>query len=87
MLELPRQGGSNEYPQSMFWSKRKKNMYTLHTPVLLYIKIGFRGVFIARTFFSDEGLGGSFPKNHVEWSHFDKYSLMGLKILIKSFFG
>ena len=27
-LELPRRGGSNEYPQSMFWSKSKKIMYT-----------------------------------------------------------
>ena len=24
-LEPPRRGGSNEYPQSMFWSKNKKN--------------------------------------------------------------
>ena len=27
-LEPPRQGGSNEYPQSMFWSINKKNGYT-----------------------------------------------------------
>ena len=27
-LEPPRPGGSNEYPQSMFWSKNKKNRYT-----------------------------------------------------------
>ena len=27
-LEPPRRGGSNEYPQSMFWSKIKKNRYT-----------------------------------------------------------
>ena len=27
-LEPPRRGGSNEYPQSMFWSKNKKNRYT-----------------------------------------------------------
>ena len=27
-VEPPRQGGSNEYPQSMFWSKNKKNRYT-----------------------------------------------------------
>ena len=27
-LEPPRQGCSNEYPQSMFWSKNKKNRYT-----------------------------------------------------------
>ena len=32
-LEPPRRGGSNEYPQSMFWSKNKKNRYT---PVFLY---------------------------------------------------
>ena len=32
-LEPPRRGGSNEYPQSMFWSENKKNRYTLHTPV------------------------------------------------------
>ena len=31
-LEPPRRGGSNEYPQSMFWSKNKKNMYTLANP-------------------------------------------------------
>ena len=27
-LEPPRRGGSNEYPQFMFWSKNKKNRYT-----------------------------------------------------------
>ena len=27
-LEPPRRGGSNEYLQSMFWSKNKKNRYT-----------------------------------------------------------
>ena len=27
-LEPPRRGGSKEYPQSMFWSKNKKNRYT-----------------------------------------------------------
>ena len=27
-FEPPRRGGSNEYPQSMFWSKNKKNRYT-----------------------------------------------------------
>ena len=27
-LEPPRRGGSNENPQSMFWSKNKKNGYT-----------------------------------------------------------
>ena len=27
-LEPPRLGGSNEYPQSMFWNKIRKNRYT-----------------------------------------------------------
>ena len=31
-LEPPRRGGSNEYPQSMFWSKNKKNRNTLANP-------------------------------------------------------
>ena len=41
-LEPPRRGGSNGYPQSMFWSKNKKNRYTLHSPVLLYKSGGLR---------------------------------------------
>ena len=32
-LEPPRRGGSNEYPQSMFWSKNKKNRYTPANPI------------------------------------------------------
>ena len=28
MLDWPRRGGSNKYPQSMFWSKNMKNIYT-----------------------------------------------------------
>ena len=31
-LEPPHRGGSNEYPQSMFWSKNKKNKYTPANP-------------------------------------------------------
>ena len=31
-LEPPHRGGSNEYPQSMFWSKNKKNRYTPANP-------------------------------------------------------
>ena len=31
-LELPPGGGSKEYPQSMFWSKNKKKMYTPVNP-------------------------------------------------------
>ena len=36
MLEPPRRDGSNEYPQSMFWTKNKtKISIPLHIPVLL----------------------------------------------------
>ena len=31
-LEPPRRGGSNEYPQSIFWSKNKKIRYTPANP-------------------------------------------------------
>ena len=31
-LELSQQGGSNEYPQSMFWIKNKKNRHTFVYP-------------------------------------------------------
>ena len=37
-LEPPRRGGSNEYPQSMFSSRNKKNN------VYPCIKVGFKGV-------------------------------------------
>ena len=40
-------GGSNEYPQSMFWIKNKKGQ-------LFYIKVGFKGEYISRTCFPDE---------------------------------
>ena len=54
-LEPPRRGGSNEYPQSMFWSKNKRNRYAPAYPVLLYkiIKVGFKGVYITRTCFRE----------------------------------
>ena len=31
-FEPPQRGGSNEYPQSMFWSKNKKIMFTPVNP-------------------------------------------------------
>ena len=42
-LEPPRRGGSNEYPQSMFWSKNKKNRYTPPYPSFTIIKVGYKG--------------------------------------------
>ena len=43
-LEPPRRGGSNEYPQSMFWSRNKKNNVYPCKPQFFYIKAGFEGV-------------------------------------------
>ena len=42
-LEPPRRGGSNEYPQSMFWSKNKKSRYTPANPSFAIYKWGSRG--------------------------------------------
>ena len=58
-LDPPRRGSSNEYPQPMFWSKNKKNRYTPANPSFSYIKVGFKGVYIARTCFPDEGASSS----------------------------
>ena len=43
-LEPPRQGGSNEYPQSMFLSRNKKNNAYPFKPEFCYMKLGFKGV-------------------------------------------
>ena len=42
-LELPRWGRCNEYPQSMFLSRNKKNNVYPCKPQLYYIKVGFKG--------------------------------------------
>ena len=43
-LEPPRRGGSNEYSQSMFLSRNKKNNVYPCKPQFYYIKMGFKGV-------------------------------------------
>ena len=43
-LEPPRRGGSNKYPQSMFFSRNKKNNVYPCKPQFYYIKVGFEGV-------------------------------------------
>ena len=56
-LEPPRRGGSNEYPQSMTFSRIKKNNVYLCKPQFYYIKVGLRGsklhrhVFVMYAFF------------------------------------
>ena len=53
-LEPPRQDGSKEYPQSMFWSKNKKNRYTPAYSSFFLYKSGVQRVFISRTCFPGE---------------------------------
>ena len=56
-LEPPQRGGSNEYPQSMFWSKKRKKKYVYPSkPHFFYIKVGCKGVFITRTCYPDDTL-------------------------------
>ena len=43
-LEPPHRGGSNEYPQSMFLSRNKKNNVYPCKNQFHYIKVGFMGV-------------------------------------------
>ena len=50
-LEPPRRGGSNEYPQSMFLSKYKKNKSTTLNP-FYHINVGYVGVYISTDKFS-----------------------------------
>ena len=42
--EPPRRGGSNEYPQYMFWAEiRKNNVYPCKSQ-FYYMKVGFKGI-------------------------------------------
>ena len=52
-LEPPQRGGSNEYPQSMFLSRNKKNNAYPRKPQFYYIKVGFKGVKIIQACFRD----------------------------------
>ena len=42
-LEPPQRGGSNEYPQSLFLSRKKNNVYPCKLQ-FYYMKVGFKGV-------------------------------------------
>ena len=53
-LEPPCRGGSREYPQSMFFSRYKKNNVYFCKPQFYYVKVGFKGVTIYRYVFRDE---------------------------------
>ena len=53
-LEPPRRGGSNEYPQSMFLSRNKKNNVYPCEPQFYCIKVGFKGVKFIQVGYRDE---------------------------------
>ena len=50
-LEPPRRGGSNEYPQSMFYAVIRKIMYTPVNPSFTIYKWGLRGSKLYRRVF------------------------------------
>ena len=43
-LEPPHSGGSNGYPQSMFYNRNKRNNVYPCKPHFFYIKVGFEGI-------------------------------------------
>ena len=55
-LEPPHRGGSNEYPQSMFLSRNKKNNVYPCKPQFYYMKVGFKGVKIIKVCFCDDSV-------------------------------
>ena len=71
-LEPPRRGGSNEYPQSMFLSRNKKNNVYPCKPQFYYVKVGFKGVKIIWVCFRDE-------------SWFKNYKCLKICLIIKTF--
>ena len=67
-LEPPQWGGSNEYPQSMFWSKnKKKNVYPCK-PQFYYMKVGCKGVYITWACYHDDFLH-MFSYNYDNFQH------------------
>ena len=53
-LEPPWRGCSNEYQQSVFWSRNKNNNVYSCKPQFYYIKVGFKGVNIIKACFHDD---------------------------------
>ena len=58
-----------EHPQSMFWSRNKKNNVYHCKPQFYYIKIGFKGVKIIKACFRDKHLSSNFRKVYVASSY------------------
>ena len=64
-LEPPRRGGSNEYPQSMFWAEIRKIMYTPVNPSFIIQKWGlwgsklYRHVFVMQRIWNLKAMTGT----------------------------
>ena len=56
-LEPPQRGGSNEYPQSMFWRKNKKKMHTPVNPSFTVYKQGVKA--------NSHGMFCTYGKKHI----------------------
>ena len=50
----PHRGGSNEYPQSIFWMRNKKTQVYPCKAQFCYIKVGYEGVYFSWTCFTDD---------------------------------
>ena len=64
-LEPPHRGGSNEYPQSMFFKQNKKNNVYPCKPQLYYIQVGLMGSKLYRRVFVMGNLFSLEKKNKV----------------------
>ena len=53
IFHISAQGGSNEYPQSMFLARNKKSNVYPFKPQFYYIKVGFKGIKIILACFRD----------------------------------
>ena len=62
-LEPPRRGGSIEYPQSMFLSRKKKNNVYPFKPQFYCIKVGFKGSKLYRHVFVMTSLNRTGPSD------------------------
>ena len=78
-LEPPRRGGSNEYPQSMFSSKNKKNNVYPSKPQFYCIKVGFKGVKIILACFRDEHTDIYLCDNQFNWRYWLQTRSLNIK--------
>ena len=72
-LEPPHRGGSNEYPQSMYLSRNKKNNAYPCKPQFYYIKVGFKGINIIYAWFRDEYQVFNLKQENIAGGHTEEW--------------